>query len=440
MQLSLKVRQGIISLFLLFFLLPSSFFAIEQAFYTQLLTSTEQKLEVHMYSILAEVQPKDGKVELSNNLLPPDFYRPDSGLAAFITSENELLWQSDSSINQQFDPPTHQILPASHEFVLMEQYQQKYWVLSFSVLFDLGDNTLPLTIHVVQNDLLLQEPLKTFRKTLSQWFIGIALVLIGLTLLAYYWITKPLTSLDKEIHKLESGQQEQLLHDYPAELNKIKEDLNLLLANQNRQKQRYRHHLSDLAHALKTPIAVLRTSKLSEQPELREQLDRITGMIEHQLKRAASSGQDLWHKQIKVKPLITKLEQALSKIYRDKGCLIEIHCTEQVVFRGDETDLMEILGNLLDNACKACNERVKISAFGKPLQLDIEDDGPGIPTDKREELFQRGTRLDTYKEGHGVGLSIVSELVKSYSGELQVSQSPLGGARFVIRFPEPGVK
>ena len=111
-----------------------------------------------------------------------------------------------------------------------------------------------------------------------------------------------------------------------------------------------------------------------------------------------------------------------------------------MVFRGDETDLMEILGNLLDNACKACNHRVKISAFGKPLQLDIEDDGPGIPHDKREELFQRGTRLDTYKEGHGVGLSIVSELVKSYSGELQVSQSPLGGARFVIRFPEPGVK
>ena len=109
-------------------------------------------------------------------------------------------------------------------------------------------------------------------------------------------------------------------------------------------------------------------------------------------------------------------------------------------YRIDETDLMEILGNLLDNACKACNQRVKISAFGKPLQLDIEDDGPGIPHDKREELFQRGTRLDTYKEGHGVGLSIVSELVKSYSGELQVSQSPLGGARFVIRFPESGSK
>ena len=185
---------------------------------------------------------------------------------------------------------------------------------------------------------------------------------------------------------------------------------------------------------------MLRTSKLSEQPELREQLDRITGMIEHQLKRASSSGQDLWHKQIKVKPLIDKLEQALSKIYRDKGCQIEIQCTDQVVFRGDETDLMEILGNLLDNACKACNHKVKISAFGKPLQLDIEDDGPGIPTNKREELFERGTRLDTYKEGHGVGLSIVSELVKSYSGELQVSQSPLGGARFVIRFPESGIK
>ncbi len=105
MQLSLKVRQGIISLFLLFFLLPSSFFAIEQAFYIQLLTSTEQKLEVHMYSILAEVQPKDGKVELSNNLLPPDFYRPDSGLLLLLPAKTNCsgspIRQSISSLTLQ---------------------------------------------------------------------------------------------------------------------------------------------------------------------------------------------------------------------------------------------------------------------------------------------------------------------------------------------------
>ncbi|MFC4656419.1 MULTISPECIES: ATP-binding protein [Rheinheimera] len=436
MQLSLKLRQGVISLVLLLFLLPGSFFAIEQAFYTQLLSSTEQKLEVHMYSILAEVQPQGEEVALSNNLLPPDFYRPDSGLTAFITSENKLLWQSDSSINLQFEPPMHQILPASHEFVLMEQHQKKFWVLSFAVLFDSGESTLPITIHVVQDDELLQEPLQSFRSTLRQWFVGIAAVLLLLTLLAYYWTTRPLWLLDKEINKLEQGEQQQLVGDYPTELQKIKEDLNLLLSSQNRQKQRYRHHLSDLAHALKTPIAVLRTSKLSEQPELAEQLDRITAMIEHQLKRAASSGQDVWQKQIAVLPLIEKLEAALSKIYRDKGIQLDIDCQPSVSFRGDETDFMEILGNLMDNACKACHHKVKVTAFGQPLQLDVEDDGPGIPEHKMQGMFERGTRLDTYQEGHGVGLSIVAELVNSYSGALQVSRSPLGGARFVVRFSE----
>jgi len=436
MQLSLRLRQGIVSLVLLLFLLPGSFFAIEQAFYTQLLSSTEQKLEVHMYSILAEVQAKGEQVGLSNNLLPPDFYRPDSGLTAFITSENNLLWQSDSSINLQFEPPMHQILPATHEFVLMEQHQKKFWVLSFAVLFDLGDATLPITIHVVQDDALMQEPLQSFRNTLRQWFLGKAAVLVLLSLLAYYWTTRPLSLLDREINKLEQGEQQQLQGQYPEELQKIKEDLNLLLASQNRQKQRYRHHLSDLAHALKTPIAVLKTSKLSEQPELREQLDRITAMIEHQLKRAASSGQDIWQKQITVRPLMDKLEAALAKIYRNKGLTIELQCLPNTSFKGDETDFMEILGNLMDNACKACHHKVKVTAFGNPLQLDVEDDGPGIPEHKMSELFQRGTRLDTYQEGHGVGLSIVSELVKSYSGEMQISRSPLGGARFVIRFAD----
>lgn len=436
MQFSLKLRQGVISFVLLLFLLPGSFFAIEQAFYTHLLTSTEQKLEVHMYSILAEVQPRGEEIALSNNLLPPDFYRPDSGLTAFITSEEKLLWQSDSSINVMFEPPTHPMQPASHEFVMMEQLERKFWVLSFAVLFDSGNSTLPITIHVVQDDELLQEPLKSFRKTLRQWFSGIAVVLLLLSLLAYYWTTRPLSLLDKEINKLEKGEQLQLQGQYPEELQKIKEDLNLLLASQNRQKQRYRHHLSDLAHALKTPIAVLRTSRLSEQPELREQLDRITLMIEHQLKRASSSGQDVWHKQIAVQPLLLKLESALSKIYRDKELNIEIECSDSVMFRGDETDLMEILGNLLDNACKACQRKVKVSAFGQPLQLIIEDDGPGIPMAKAQHLFKRGTRLDTYKEGHGVGLSIVSELVTSYSGELQISQSALGGACFSVYFNE----
>lgn len=435
MSLSLKLRQILVSIFLLLFLLPSSFVAIDRAFYTQLLTSAEQKMEVHMYAILSELSVAEDKVELLNNALTPDFYRPESGLSAYITHEQEVVWQSDSSLNQHFTPPVEGLPPGEHLFQNMQQNADDYWVLSISLIFDAEEYTRPLTVHVVQTNQRLIAPQLAFRATLIQWFIGIALMLLLLMLLAYYWTTKPLSRLDHEIRRVENGSQEQLNANYPAELSIIKEDLNLLLANQNRQKQRYRHHLSDLAHALKTPVAVLNTSALSQQPELKEQLDRITAMIEHQLKRAASSGQDIWKKQIAIKPLLEKLISALTKIYRDKNVKIQINCADDCMFRGDETDLMEILGNLLDNACKACRHEVAVNISQKPqLVLCIEDDGPGVAVDKRKQLFERGTRLDTYHEGHGVGLAIVAELVESYSGNIQLDSSDLGGARFRIQF------
>jgi two-component system sensor histidine kinase PhoQ len=435
MSLSLKLRQLLISVFLMLLLLPSSFVAIDRAFYTQLLTSAEQKLEVHMYAILSELNVSADKVELLNNALAPDFYRPDSGLSAYITHQQDLVWQSDSSLNQKFTPPVTALPQGEHLFRALHQPGGDFWVLSIALLFDAEDYTRPLTVHVVQTNERLQAPQLAFRATLLQWFIGIGLMLLLLMLLAYYWTTKPLSKLDHEIRRVENGSQEQLSGRYPAELAIIKEDLNLLLANQNRQKQRYRHHLSDLAHALKTPVAVLQTSVLSQQPELKEQLDRITSMIEHQLKRAASSGQDVWKKQINIKPLLDKLVSALSKIYRDKNVAINIECSENCVFRGDETDLMEILGNLLDNACKACRHNVKVTVIQhSELMLCIEDDGPGVPQGQRLKLFERGARLDTYHEGHGVGLAIVAELVQSYSGQLKLDDSDLGGARFTLLF------
>lgn len=436
MTLSLKLRQAIVCLALLIFILPASFLAIERAFFAQLLTSTEQKLEVHLYSLLSELTSNNDVFDINNSVLPVDFLRPDTGISAYIVSEDKLVWQSDSSLNQNFTPPSHEMLPGKHEFVAMEQDGKTYWVLSFALLFDLGDRSMPLTLHILQDDRLLDAPMQSFRKTLLRWFIGIGVVLALIMLLAYYWTTRPLSALDHEIREVESGRQQQLTHQYPHELQSIKEDLNLLLDNQNRQKQRYRHHLSDLAHALKTPVAVLKTSAMAEQPELRDQIDRITAMIEHQLKRASSSGQDIWLKQIPVSPVVEQLKSALQKIYRDKQIQFDFHCPQPMMFRGDETDLMEMLGNLLDNACKACKQHVRLSVHNKPFQLTVEDDGPGVPADKKAQLLNRGSRLDTYAEGHGVGLSIVDELCQSYQGQLEIQQSSLGGASFSLIFPQ----
>lgn len=431
----LKLRQGLVSAVLLLILLPSSYLALDQAFYRQLLTSAEQKMEVHMYAILSELNLLDDKVVLNANALAPDFSRPDSGLTAYISAQQQVLWQSDSSLSDTFLLPEITLIPGQHTFYESKQTRH-YHVLSIAFLFDTGVTALPLEIHIVQTHDLLVAPHKSFQSTLLRWFSGIAVGLLLLSILAYYWTTRPLTRLDFEIRQLEQGRQENLTGNYPSELRGIKDDLNLLLANQNRQKLRYRNHLSDLAHALKTPVAVLRTSTLAQQPELKEQIDRISAMIEHQLKKASSSGQDIWKKQTSVLPILEKVTNALQRIYQDKNCQINIECSTQACFRGDETDLMEILGNLLDNACKACRRQVSIKVECQPFTLLVEDDGPGISEAKRKDLFQRGTRLDTYREGHGVGLSIVAELVRSYSGTITVGESPLGGASFQLTIPE----
>ena len=134
MQLSLKLRQAIVGLVLLLIILPMSFLAIERAFLAQLITSTEQKLEVHLYSFLSELSSKNDVLEINNSILPADFLRADSGTSAYIVSGEKLLWQSDSSLNQNFELPIYDTLPGKHEFVALEFGDQTYWTLSFAFL------------------------------------------------------------------------------------------------------------------------------------------------------------------------------------------------------------------------------------------------------------------------------------------------------------------
>ena len=138
-----------------------------------------------------------------------------------------------------------------------------------------------------------------------------------------------------------------------------------------------------------------------------------------------------------VAPVLNSILNAMGKVYHDKHIQFSSDCSEKVAFLGDKTDLMEILGNIIDNACKACRNQVdiKVSAPKKRvLLITISDDGPGIPEHRRSDLLTRGTRLDTYEAGHGVGMAIVSDLVESYHGKMTIDSAELGGAKFTIEF------
>jgi two-component system sensor histidine kinase PhoQ len=204
--------------------------------------------------------------------------------------------------------------------------------------------------------------------------------------------------------------------------------------------------LGNLAHSLKTPLAVMRaavSNSGSTQRALETEIDRMSGIIEHQLKRAAASGGALLGQApVELAAVASELRVALLKVYARKDLAIEMLVAPASQFVGDRSDLTELLGNLLDNACKWCRNlvRLTVSVDGtlpvrKRLGVVVEDDGPGISSEDRARVGQRGVRTDESVPGHGIGLSMVQDTVEMYGGTLIIDASPLGGARFSLRLP-----
>jgi two-component system, OmpR family, sensor histidine kinase PhoQ len=208
---------------------------------------------------------------------------------------------------------------------------------------------------------------------------------------------------------------------------------------------RYRDTLGNLAHSLKTPLAVMRSSLHAPGAAgtVSAEIDRMSGIIEHQLKRAAASGGALLGgPPVEVAQVAGELRGTLLRVYAAKDLSIELAVAPGTQFIGDRGDLTELLGNLLDNACKWCRSRVRLSGAGTPaadprerLMLVVEDDGPGISTEDRSRVLRRGVRADEKVPGHGLGLAMVQDTVELYGGRLGIDSSPLGGARISLRLP-----
>ena len=295
----------------------------------------------------------------------------------------------------------------------------------------------------------LREEIQGYR--LAIFIILIILLSVMLVLEAFIlrWGLDPLRRLTKDLRKLESGGASRLERDYPKELSPLVENLNLLLSNEREQRQRYRNTMADLAHSLKTPLAVLKGLESSSSGKsdaeiyssINEQVERMDNIVQHQLQRAVLGNQTLQANWIKLEPYVESTMQALEKVYLEKAVEINQHVADDLYYCGDENDLMDILGNLLDNAFKQCQRQVDFSAWEKKnkqtrfLIIQVEDDGPGIPKQSRAEIVKLGVRLDSRAAGHGVGLATVMTIIEGYRGRLEIDDSYLGGALFRVILP-----
>ncbi len=407
--------------------------------------SLNELLDAQMVSLIAAADPMpNGSYGPDTQTLDPRLATPRSGLYAQISS-GEHQWRSASTagVASDFGPLLRrgerslEYASFGHDRVAIESRAIRFE--------DDAKNAETLTFSVAVSLSPYEEQLWQFRRQLLGWFVGLMLALL-LTLAALLnWVLAPVRRMEREIHEVEEGRSEKLGGGYPRELSGVATNLNALLIGERKRVGRYRDTLGNLAHSLKTPLAVMRSS-LPAAPVaavLGGEIDRMNGIIEHQLKRAAASGGALLGQApVELGALAADLRAALLKVYAHKDLSIELAIAPSAQFIGDRGDLTELLGNLLDNACKWCRGRVRLTARADPaadprqrLTLVIEDDGPGISAADRERVLERGVRADEKVPGHGLGLAMVHDTVDLYGGALSIDSSPLGGARLSLRLP-----
>ena len=262
----------------------------------------------------------------------------------------------------------------------------------------------------------------------------------------------PLKRITDGLAAIRAGRAECLAGNFPEEIAPLARETNALIEANKQIVERARTHVGNLAHALKTPLSVIvneATALGSEAvaQKVLEQTDIMRDQVARHLERARLAAHLTVVGSVSdVTPVVTALARTMEKIHRDKDLTIEVHTDGQAQFHGEKPDLEEMVGNLVDNACKWASTRVAIEVAraradiaggGVIVRIVVDDDGPGVSPSERQQVAKRGQRLGETKPGSGLGLSIVVELAALYGGNLTLGSAPLGGLRAELALPSP---
>lgn len=450
MKLSFTARLLLAGSIVLAAFLGVTGLALDRAFSDYAKQSLQDRLQAETVGLIAAAILDDNGNLRMPSVLPEDRYNsPDSGLYAQITSnDGRQRWQSPSMENLDIALP-HGIAPGGRYVRSVPYSGGELYTFSMGITFDLSDSLLHegYTFTVAENMAEYKEQRDAFRRSLWGWLGSVALVLLAVQGLVLRWSLTPLRQVAEDLAAIESGQHRQLEGRYPREMRGLTDNINALLASQRENLDRHRHTLGDLAHSLKTPLAVIRgelekTPSSAELPAIiADQTRRMSEIVDYQLQRAATSGRLPLSAPLPVAAAAHKIINSLNKVYADKQVHCQIQGAEDASFHGEEGDLLEVLGNLLDNAYKWCRRRVTVTADvdnNHGLRLSVEDDGPGITSQKADAVLQRGVRGDPSNPGHGIGLAIVQDIMGVYGGRLHIEKSAaLGGAKITLLLPPP---
>ncbi|MCF7821281.1 MAG: GHKL domain-containing protein [Mariprofundaceae bacterium] len=416
-----------------FFLLQAALAGMEMRNLTE--DSVISRLEDDMEAVLTmlSIQP-DEKMVVDWEHIPAIFMRPLSGHYFQIQRGKQIIRS-----RSQWDS----VLPVQEAGVFRAvegPVNQRLLILSRSYV--LHGETILLT--VAEDTSELEATSRYFQKRLLALSLGVLLLLLVIQAWVIRRGLKPLSGVRRELQQLERGETEKLRQPVPAEITPLVEEVNRLLMVLQHRLLRSRNAMGNLSHALKTPLTVMfqileRRQDDRDCVQLLEQAQRIEGHINRELSRAKTAGQSPGGIWLQPEQDVRDLVSTLEAVHHRQSINIELKIAAITAVSADREDMMELIGNLIDNACKWARGRVLLEIYQRSgLYIIIEDDGPGMKPEELLPALERGMRMDEAKQGHGLGLAIVQEIVNAYNGRVDLGRSDaLGGLKISVFFPPP---
>jgi len=421
--------------------------AVERAF--------DRRLDVYLRTLVADVaSPEEGTDKFPQSIGEPLFDLPLSGWYWQVTRLDTAKPEIHSS-RSLWDSNFPRLPDGGAGPAVAGGYRQSYAQGPEDIRLRLAERTVDLgedgryLIAVAGDATEIDNEMRSFDRVIGATFGALAVALLLTTAFQVRFGLLPLKRISASLAAIRSGRAERLQGEFPVEIAPLARETNALIDANREIVERARTHVGNLAHALKTPLSVL-VNEAGARPDdplaqkVREQTDIMRDQVARQLERARLAARStVVGALIDVSPVVTALARTMEKLHRERDIAIAVDVPEHARFTGEQHDLEEMIGNLVDNACKWAQSRVAIEVVadrfegdGKPrVRVIVDDDGPGLSPAEREQVALRGRRLDESKPGSGLGLSIVVELAGLYRGVLTLGTAPIGGLRAELALP-----
>jgi two-component system sensor histidine kinase PhoQ len=424
-------------------------------------SGVKSRLEASLYGVMGVAEVLEDRLWLPSALPEASFNQLTSGLYAWVqaaqgfanlvpepgVTPTTVIWQSESSLGKVL-PDVAYVASGDFNWQNSELGGQPVWVLSFSSTWSLGPtHTGYYQFSLAQAKAPFLNQVAIFKRQLIVSFGALAVLLSCIQWFLLRRGLRPLARLTGQLSEIEAGSRDAVAGYFPMELKPMVANLNTTLQSERQQRERYRNTLADLAHSLKTPLTIIKNTLKSELPQdyatsaILEQVQRMDSIVQYQLKRSVVQSSSAPAQRTGLVPVLEKILGAMEKVHRDRNIILSIEGRDSVAgiqVLMEETDLFEVLGNVVDNAYKYCDHQVRIvmRLAKASVRFSIEDDGPGIPMPERAAVLARGKRLDQQGvSGQGIGMAVVADICRVYHMPLEVSQSDdLAGAQISMDF------